>query len=111
MSHISRSNKDEFISYLGTCMSFYKMHLTPREQSESITDIADILKDTFEGDIAEVCAMLCLLIDRIYTAVIKKYGVKGLESIHGMTQHVLEIVYKDVVDQYLKGGQDDNRDL
>lgn len=45
MSDISRSNKYEFISYMGTCMSFYKMHLTPGEQSEVITDIADILKD------------------------------------------------------------------
>lgn len=55
--------------------------------------------------------MLCLLIERIYTAEIKKYGVKGLEGIHDMTQHTLEMVYKDVVDQYLKGGQDDNRNL
>lgn len=42
---IIRSNMYEFISYLGTCMSFYKMHLTPSEQSEVIPDIADILKD------------------------------------------------------------------
>lgn len=39
-----RSNKDEFLSYLGTCMSFYKMHLSPSEQSESIPDIAEILR-------------------------------------------------------------------
>lgn len=45
MSDPVRVNKDEFISYLGTCMSFYKMHLTPGEQSEVIMDIADILKD------------------------------------------------------------------
>lgn len=50
MSDISRSNKDEFISYLGTCMSFYKMHLTPSEQSESIPDIAVILKDALQPE-------------------------------------------------------------
>lgn len=65
----------------------------------------------FEGNIPELCAMLCLLIERIYTAEIKKYGVKGLGGIHDMTKHTLEMVYKDVVDQYLKGGQDDNRDI
>lgn len=65
----------------------------------------------FEGNITELCAMLCLLIERIYTAEVKKYGVKGLEGIHDMTQHTLEMVYKDVVDQYIKGGQDDNRDI
>lgn len=65
----------------------------------------------FEGSVIELCAMLCYLIDRIYISEIKEYGVKGLESIHGMTQHTLEMVYKDVVDQYLKGGQDDNRDI
>ena len=47
---IIRSNMYEFISYLGTCMSFYKMHLTPSEQSEVITDIADILKDTLYAE-------------------------------------------------------------
>lgn len=45
-----RSNKDEFISYLGTCMSFYKMHLTPSEQSESIPVIAEILKNNLYSD-------------------------------------------------------------
>ena len=47
---IIRSNMYEFISYLGTCMSFYKMHLTPSEQSGVITDIADILKDTLYAE-------------------------------------------------------------
>lgn len=45
MSDPVRVNEEEFISYLGTCMSFYKMHLTPGEQSHVISDIADILKD------------------------------------------------------------------
>ena len=50
MSDPVRCNKDEFISYLGTCMSFYKMHLTPNEQSESIPDIAEILKDALYAE-------------------------------------------------------------
>lgn len=45
MSDSVRVNEEEFISYLGTCMSFYKMHLTPGEQSHVIADIADILRD------------------------------------------------------------------
>lgn len=45
MSDSVRVNEEEFISYLGTCMSFYKMHLTPGEQSHVIPDIADILRD------------------------------------------------------------------
>ena len=47
---IMRSNMDEFISYLGTCMGFYKMHLTPGEQSEVIPDIADILKEAMYSE-------------------------------------------------------------
>lgn len=43
-----RSNEDEFLSYLGTCMSFYKMHLTPGEQSHVISDIADIFRDALQ---------------------------------------------------------------
>lgn len=50
MSDVSRSNKDEFLSYLGTCMSFYKMHLTPSEQSEVVEDIAEILKNTMYAE-------------------------------------------------------------
>ena len=50
MSDVSRSNKDEFISYLGSCMSFYKMHLSPSEQSESIPDIAEILKSVMYAE-------------------------------------------------------------
>lgn len=41
----SRSNKDEFISCLGSCMMFYAVHLTPSEQSDVIPDIAGILKN------------------------------------------------------------------
>ena len=50
MSDPVRVNEEEFISYLGTCMSFYKMHLTPGEQSKVIPDIADILKDALSPE-------------------------------------------------------------
>ena len=50
MSDPVRVNEEEFISYLGTCMSFYKMHLTPGEQSHVISDIADILKDVLSPE-------------------------------------------------------------
>lgn len=50
MSDPVRCNKDEFLSCLGTCMSFYKMHLTPSEQSESIPDIAGILKSAMYSE-------------------------------------------------------------
>ncbi len=50
MSDVSRSNKDEFLSYLGTCMSFYKMHLTPSEQIDVVEDIAAILKDALYAE-------------------------------------------------------------
>ena len=50
MSDPVRVNEEEFISYLGTCMSFYKMHLTPGEQSHVIPDIAEILKDALHTE-------------------------------------------------------------
>lgn len=50
MSDPVRVNEEEFISYLGTCMGFYKMHLTPGEQSKVIPDIADILKDALQPE-------------------------------------------------------------
>lgn len=40
-----RSNTEEFLSFLGTCMTFYNMHLTPYEQSAVIADIGKILHD------------------------------------------------------------------
>lgn len=45
-----RSNEDEFLSYLGSCMSFYKMHLTPGEQGHVTSDIADILKEAMYSE-------------------------------------------------------------
>lgn len=46
----SRSNKDEFISYLGSCMMFYVMHLTPSEEHDVIPDIAGILKEALHPE-------------------------------------------------------------
>lgn len=40
-----RSNTDEFLSFLGTCMTFYNMHLTPYEQSHVIAEMGKILHD------------------------------------------------------------------
>ena len=50
MSDPIRVNEEEFISYLGTCMGFYKMHLTPGEQSHVISDVADVLKDALSPE-------------------------------------------------------------
>ena len=38
-----RSNKDEFLSFLGTCMTFYNMHLTPEEQDAVIEDMLEVI--------------------------------------------------------------------
>ena len=40
-----RPNTDEFLSFLGTCMTFYNMHLTPWEQSHIIPEIGKLLHD------------------------------------------------------------------
>lgn len=40
-----RSNKDEFLSFLGTCMTFYNMHLTPYEQDHIMVEMGKILHD------------------------------------------------------------------
>lgn len=40
-----RPNTEEFLSFLGTCMTFYNMHLTPYEQSHVIAEIGKILHD------------------------------------------------------------------
>lgn len=50
MSDEIRSNAQEFLSYLGSCMSFYKMHLTPSEQSEVIPDADEILKSALYAE-------------------------------------------------------------
>ena len=50
MSDEIRSDLNEFLSYLSTCMSFYKMHLTTSEQEQSIQDIALILKNTLYAE-------------------------------------------------------------
>ena len=49
MSDPVRCNKDEFISYLGTCMSFYKMHLTQDQQDASVREIAEVLRDHMDS--------------------------------------------------------------
>lgn len=38
----NRSNKDEFLSFLSTCMTFYNMHLTPYEQAHITYDMVEI---------------------------------------------------------------------
>lgn len=40
-----RSNRDEFLSFLGTCMTFYNMHLTPYEQDHIMAEMGKILHD------------------------------------------------------------------
>ena len=45
MSDEIRSNAQEFISFLGTCMFFYEHHLTPHEQSSKMYDMGIMLRD------------------------------------------------------------------
>lgn len=40
-----RSNTEEFLSFLGTCMTFYNMHLTPYEQNHVIAEMGKLLHD------------------------------------------------------------------
>ena len=40
-----RPNTDEFLSFLGTCMTFYNMHLTPYEQDHVMVEMGKILHD------------------------------------------------------------------
>ena len=40
-----RPNTEEFLSFLGTCMTFYNMHLTPYEKDHVIAEIGKILHD------------------------------------------------------------------
>ena len=41
----NRSNAQEFLSFLGTCMTFYSIHLTPWEQSHLIPEMGKLLHD------------------------------------------------------------------
>ena len=45
MSDEIRSNAQEFLSFLGTCMYFYEHNLTPYEQSHVMTDVGTMLRD------------------------------------------------------------------
>lgn len=45
MSDEIRSNAQEFLSFLGTCMYFYQHNLTPHEQSSIMYDMGKILRD------------------------------------------------------------------
>lgn len=45
-----RCNRDEFLSYLGTCFNFYDMHLTSYERKHSIMEISDIIKEHMTPD-------------------------------------------------------------
>ena len=45
-----RCNRDEFLSYLGTCFNFYNMHLTSYERKHSINEISDIIKEYMSPD-------------------------------------------------------------
>lgn len=40
-----RSNTQEFLSFLGTCMYFYEHNLTPYEQSHVMHDMGMLLRD------------------------------------------------------------------
>lgn len=65
----------------------------------------------FEGSVQDICGMLAMLIDHIYTNEIRTHGKKGIDILHKVTGKTLDMVYNEVVDDYLKGGQDDNRNL
>lgn len=45
MSDEYRSNAQEFLSFLGTCMLFYNMHLTPYEQDHIMVEMGKIIHD------------------------------------------------------------------
>lgn len=40
-----RSNAQEFLSFLGTCMYFYEHNLTPHEQSSTMDDVGKMFRD------------------------------------------------------------------
>ena len=40
-----RPNTEEFLSFLGTCMTFYNIHLTPYEQNHVIAEMGKLLHD------------------------------------------------------------------
>ena len=40
-----RPNTEEFLSFLGTCMTFYNMHLTPYEKDHVIAEMGKLLHD------------------------------------------------------------------
>jgi len=65
----------------------------------------------FEGGASDLCAMLSMLVDKIYESAIKSYGIKGLDEFHILTQKTLTMVHDQIVSDYLKGGQDENRDM
>lgn len=45
MSDEFRSNAQEFLSFLGTCMTFYNMHLSPYEQDHIMAEMGKIIHD------------------------------------------------------------------
>lgn len=45
-----RSNRDEFLSFLGTCLTFYEQHLTPYEQKHTVFEIGEILREHVKPD-------------------------------------------------------------
>lgn len=58
----------------------------------------------FEGSVAELAAMVCMLFQSIFISEVEKFGIKGLEVTHDLMRHSLDIVYQDVKQDYLKKG-------
>ena len=62
----------------------------------------------FKGNIPDVAAMLSMLIQNIYVSEVEEYGVQGLDAIHQVLSHTVNMVYEATKETYLSKG--DNTD-
>lgn len=104
-----RSNAQEFLSFLGTCMTFYNMHLTPYEQDHIMVEMGKILHDH--------------IAPKNYSKLMKYvYGEKSpaymdtdsvntvREAYHTGLTHAVMRDYKDFRDDPEMGGETDGKD-
>ena len=103
-----RSNRDEFLSFLGTCMTFYNMHLTPYEKDHVIAEIGKLLHDHLAPkNYAPLVKFLYGESKPIYedTDMVKLRDA----FTSGQTQAVMRD-YKDFRDDPEMGGETDGKD-